>query len=197
MRRALFGLLSACVLAACRAPDLPKLGAVPAFALRDQGGQTVTAASLRGQPFVANFVFTRCPDVCPLLTSKLAGVRQRLVADRVRVRYVSFSVDPANDTPEVLAAYAREHHVDFDDWRFLTGDAEAVKRVIVQGFKQSLAEQPGEQGKPANVLHGSHFVLVDGAGQIRGFYRSDEEGLLTLTRDARMLVKSAQRGAGG
>jgi cytochrome oxidase Cu insertion factor (SCO1/SenC/PrrC family) len=94
----------------------------------------------------------------------------------------------------VLGRYAREQHVDFDDWRFATGDATAVKQVVMQGFKQSISEQPGEAGKPANILHGSHFVLVDGALQIRGFYRSDEEGLLLIARDARRLVRSAERG---
>ena len=181
-------------LAACKMPEMPRLGAVPELSLRDHRGQALTSASLRGQPWIANFMFTHCPDVCPLLTSKLAGVRGRLVAYRVRVRYVSFSVDPANDSPEVLARFAREHHVDFDDWRFATGDVEQVKAVIVKGFKQALSETPGEAGKPANILHGTHFVLVDGALQIRGFYRSDEDGLLTLARDARRLVLAKERG---
>ena len=178
----------------CKPAPLPQLGVVPQFSLRDQRGEAVTPASLRGQPFIANFVFTRCPDVCPLLTSKLAGVRSRLVGDRVRVRYVSFSVDPAYDSPEVLARYAQEHHVAFDDWRFVTGDAAAVQAVIVKGFKQSLTEQPGKPGKPANILHGTHFVLADAALRIRGYYRSDEEGMLMLARDARRLVLGAERG---
>jgi len=186
-------LLLLLLLLACGHPELPRYGAAPAFALRDQHGQSVTPDSLRGQVWIANFMFTSCPDVCPLLTSKLASVRARLVADRVPIRYVSFTVDPATDTPEVLAKYAREHHVDFDDWRFLTGDVEKIKAVIVQGFKQALSEQPGEAGKPANVLHGTHFVLVDGASQVRGYYRSDEEGLLTLARDARILVLTKER----
>jgi protein SCO1/2 len=180
---------------ACKVPELPELGTLPELSLRDHRGAALTSASLRGRPFVANFIFTRCPDVCPILTTKLAGVRQKLVGERVRVGYVSFSVDPANDTPEVLARYAREHHVDFDDWRFATGDVEQVKRVIVEGFKQALSELPAEQGKPANILHGSHFVLVDAALRIRGFYRSDEEGLLHLVRDARRLVKTEERKA--
>jgi protein SCO1/2 len=167
---------------------------MPAFSLRDQHDRVVTPERLRGQPLIANFIFTHCPDVCPILTSKLAGVRARLVGERVRARYVSFSVDPANDTPAVLAAYAEKQHVAFADWSFLTGDAEQVKRVIVEGFKQSIAEQPAEAGKPANILHGSHFVLVDRALRIRGYYRSDEQGLLTLVRDARILAQAGQGG---
>ena len=190
-------LCSALGAAGCKMPEMPRLGAVPELSLRDHRGQALTSASLRGQPWIANFMFSHCPDVCPLLTSKLAGVRGRLVADRVRVRYVSFSVDPANDSPEVLARFAREHHVEYDDWRFVTGDVEQVKAVIVKGFKQALSEKAagtGEAGKPANILHGTHFVLVDGALQIRGFYRSDEDGLLTLARDARRLVLAKERG---
>ena len=187
-------LLCLCALACGRPPDLPRLGQVPEFALRDQHDQAVSARDLRGQFWIANFMFTSCPDVCPLLTSKLSGVRTRLVADRIKVQYVSFSVDPATDTPPVLAKYAAEHHVDFRDWRFLTGPLEKVREVIVGGFKQSLQREPPDKaGAPESILHGSHFVLVDRALSIRGFYPSDEEGLLRLARDARMLVLRSER----
>jgi protein SCO1/2 len=86
--------LGALHLGACKGEELPRLGAVPELSLTDHRGAALTATSLRGRPWIANFIFTRCPDVCPLLTGKLAGVRSRLVADRVWLRYVSFSVDP-------------------------------------------------------------------------------------------------------
>lgn len=180
-------LLCLAVAAACRRPELPSYGQVPAFSLRDQHEQAISPADLRGQVWIANFMFTSCPDVCPILTSKLSGVRQRLHGDRVMARYVSFSVDPVNDTPAVLAKYAAEHQVDYGDWRFVTGPLAQVEQVIVAGFKQALQREPAAAGKPQNILHGSHFVLVDRALTIRGFYPSDEEGLLRLARDARIL----------
>ncbi|HMI92735.1 MAG TPA: SCO family protein, partial [Polyangiales bacterium] len=117
------------------------------------------------------------------------GVRSRLVADRVKIDYVSFSVDPQTDTPAVLAKYAAEHHVEFRDWRFLTGPLEQIQQVVIGGFKQSIQRDPAAKaGAPENILHGSHFVLVDRALSIRGFYPSDEDGLLRLARDARILA---------
>ena len=182
------GLLTLGLLACNREANLPEFGQVPAFALRDQRDQPVSAKDLKGKIWVANFMFTSCPDVCPLLTTKLAGVRSRLVGDRVKIDYVSFSVDPLTDTPAVLAKYVAEHHVDFRDWRFLTGPLDDIKQVIVGGFKQLMQHNPDAQaGSPEAILHGSHFVLVDRALTIRGFYPSDEDGLLRLARDARIL----------
>jgi protein SCO1 len=181
------------LLAACGgSPELPRIAQVPTFALRDQDGATIKNDTLRGQVWVANFMFTSCPDVCPILTAKMAGVRSRLVGDRVPVRIVSFSVDPVTDTPAVLKQYAKERSADFPDWRFLTGPLDQVKRVIVEGFKQSLSPQPAQVGQPQAILHGSHFVLVDRNLYIRGYYASDEEGLLRLTRDARILAAESR-----
>lgn len=171
--------------------DLPKITQVPAFQLRDQDGADITQDALRGQVWVANFMFTSCPDVCPILTAKMAGVRTRLVGDRVPVRVVSFTVDPETDTPEVLKKYAQERSADYDDWRFLTGPLDQVKHVVVEGFKQGMQDAPTQAGQPQSILHGSHFVLVDRDLYIRGYYASDEEGLLRLTRDARIVASEA------
>jgi len=173
--------------AGCARPQLPDYGKVPEFALRDQHEQTVSPADLRGKIWIANFMFASCPDICPILTSKLSAVRMHLHADRVMAQYVSFTVDPEHDTPAVLAKYALEHNADFSDWHFLTGPLDKVEQVIVGGFKQALQREPPEPGKPQNIMHGSHFVLVDPALTIRGFYASDEEGMLLIARDARML----------
>ena len=176
-------------LAACyHAPKLPHVAHVPAFSLRDQNARVVSPAQLRGSVWIANFMFTSCPDVCPLLTTRMAGVRTQLAPVRDQVRFVSFSVDPEHDTPGVLKQYAKKHNVDQPDWSFVTGPIDQVKQVVVSGFKQTLEQTPSAAGKAAGILHGSHFVLVDRNLDIRGFYRSDEEGLLRLERDARVLV---------
>jgi protein SCO1/2 len=101
------------------------------------------------------------------------------------------------DTPEVLKRYAGERGADQPDWRFVTGSLDEVRTVVVDGFKQALEVQPETEGVAANVLHGSHFVLVDRGSWIRGYYRSDESGLQHLMRDARRLLaeKSGQEGA--
>jgi protein SCO1/2 len=92
-------------------------------------------------------------------------------AGSIAVHLVSFSVDPAHDTPPVLAAYAKEHGADPSRWTFLTGDGEAIRKAVVDGLK--VAAQPvGEDQDLASVFHGSHFVLVDAEGRIRGYYDS-------------------------
>jgi protein SCO1/2 len=196
--KAILGIaLAGLLLAGCRgSSELPRVAQVPAFELRDQDGARVTREALRGKVWVANFMFTSCPDVCPILTAKMAGVRTRLVGDRVPVRIVSFTVDPQTDTPAVLKQYARERSADHADWRFLTGPIDEIKRVIVEGFKQGLSPQPAQAGQPQAILHGSHFVLVDAELYIRGYYASDGDGLLRLARDARMLAEDAKRREG-
>ena len=86
------------------AGDLPKLWQAPAFSLTDQHGHLVTQDSLRGEPFIADFIYTQCTSACPVLTSRMVMLQRSLAG--VDVRFVSFSVDPAHDTPDVLAAYA-------------------------------------------------------------------------------------------
>lgn len=185
-----------CLTLGCRAVSAPpSIAKVPEFSLHDQHDQQITAQSLRGKVWVANFIFTNCPDVCPLLTGKLSGVRTELLRERSKVHFVSFSVDPANDTPAVLQKYANEHNADHPNWSFLTGPVDAIKAVVIQGFKQSMDPKGEEPGKAYTVLHGSHFVLVDRALMIRGYYPSDQEGLMRLARDARLLL--AEKAAAG
>ena len=100
------------------------------------------------------------------------------------VRFVSFSVDPGYDTPEVLRAYAEQRGADTTRWTFLTGDNEAVEEVVVRGLRVRMGSERDATG---NILHGSHFVLVDGTGHIRGYYESNPEGLDDLARDAKLL----------
>ena len=182
--RALFALVL--LLAACRPGEpLPSIAAVPALAMQDQDGKPFTEAELKGRVGIVSFMFTSCPDVCPILTNKLSGLRTQLLPVREQVRFVSISVDPEKDTPPVLKEFAQKHGADYPDWRFLTGPTAKLRDVVVQGFKQSLDRG---DGSPHGIMHGSHFVLVDRAGMIRGFYRSDQEGVLLIARDARRLV---------
>lgn len=168
---------------------LPVVAQVPQFELRDQRGELIKASDLRGHVWIANFIFTSCPDVCPLLTQKMSELRTGLVRKGLveggAVRFVSFSIDPATDTPEVLLKYAQEREAHHPDWFFLTGPNKEMERVVVRGFKQTIKADPN---RADNILHGSHFVLVDRALAVRGFYRSEPDGLLSLSQDAARLA---------
>jgi len=167
-----------------RAPALPVFGALPDFVLAGHDGQPVSLTELRGRPFVADFIFTRCAGVCPAMTARLAQLQKRLPPG---VAIVSFSVDPEHDTPEVLARYARGFGAG-PKWRFATGNREALHRLATEGFKLAAMEIPKDQqqaGTDGPFLHSSKFVLVDGVGQIRGYYDSeDTQALERLVGDA-------------
>jgi len=109
---------------------LPVIGPAPDFDLTSQDGKRVTLADFRGRVVAVTFIFTSCPDVCPMLTSKLAQVQQALGEDFGRtVAFVSITVDPENDTPAVLKDYADAFGANPEGWSFLTGDPAALKDV--------------------------------------------------------------------
>lgn len=183
--------------------DLPVLWPVPEFALVAQDGDSLRAADLRGDVWVASFVFTNCTGVCPLITARMAGLRDSLAAEGLlgeEVRLVSFSVDPARDTPEVLREYAAR----FDAgpppaWAFLTGSApERVRQMVQEGFKLSAVAMPAG---PADTLagyqvsHSPRLVLVDREGRVRGTYEAtDSAAVDSLLADVRGLTAGSGLG---
>jgi protein SCO1 len=170
-----------------RAPEPPRLGALPDFRLTERSGRALSLADLRGRPWVADFIFTQCGGACPAMTARLARLRRDLSAD---VASVSFTVDPAHDTPEVLARYAAAFHAD-ESWYFLTGPQKDLYDLSVGGFKLAAMEvPPADQaaGGDGPFLHSSKFVLVDAEGVIRGYYDStDEQAMRALVADASSL----------
>jgi protein SCO1 len=105
------------------------------------------------------------------------------------LQLVSFSVDPENDTPEVLAAYAKQYEADLGSWRFVTGDLEVVRKTSEQGFKLALDGKVTPGAEHFGLFHGSHLVLVDGRGIIRGYYRtSEDQQMAQLLEDAARLA---------
>jgi protein SCO1 len=181
-------LLLLLLLAACqRDGKLDHYGQLPQFSLQNQLGQPFTDAELRGRVVVVDFIFTSCPDVCPLLTQQLAALRKKMPVES-QLSFVSFSVDPEHDTPEKLRVFAQQHGVDVPNFWFLTGPIADVKRVVTLGFKQAMQAEPVQEGKPRNVLHGTHFVLVDRRGEIRGFFRNDAEGHDALQKGVSTLL---------
>jgi len=183
-------LLVATAAAGCkRAAALPALGSVGSFSLTDQAGRSVSAETLRGKVWAAAFFFTRCPTVCPRITRRMRDLQQAAAKAAVKLELVSFSVDPDNDTPEVLAAYAKHYGADLTTWRFLTGDLEVIRKTSEQGFKLALDGKATPAAEHFGLFHGSHLVLVDAAGQIRGYYRtSEDEQMAQLLQDAAQLA---------
>jgi protein SCO1 len=165
-------------------------GRVPQFALRDQRDRPVTDRDLRDTVWVANFVFTRCPSVCPMLTAKFQALQARL-RELEGVRFVSISVDPEYDTPEVLAAYAARYQADDRRWWFLTGPLAEIERTVVQGFKVHRGDPRPSELDPTlvDIMHGEHFVLVDREGVISGYYPAEQERLAEVEAALRALLR--------
>lgn len=160
---------------------------MPPFTLTERGGESVTADGLRGKVWIANFVFTRCPDVCPVLTQRMGALQQPLAAAATPIVLLSISVDPTHDTADVLRAYAAQHGAG-PGWLFATGSRDAIQSLLRDGFHVAY----GDDGPPSGPLtHSDRFVLVDGALRIRGYYHGqDPQELDRLVDDAIALAKS-------
>jgi protein SCO1/2 len=179
---------------ACRPETpLPSLGAAPSFALTDQRGSPFASADLRGRPALANFIYTSCTDTCPLLSASMGQVQEQLKADGLfgeKTVLLSFSLDPQRDTPAVLAAYGERFGADPSGWKMLTGEAEAIGQ-LAQDFKlgRPIPMPPSAENPVINLAHSNRFVLIDGQGQIRAYYRGEELHVDEVLRDLRRLAR--------
>jgi protein SCO1/2 len=155
-------------LAGCRR-NLPSFGTVPPFGQPD----------LAGQPWIADFIYTTCDGPCPVLSANMARLQTRLPAP---FQLVSFTIDPEHDTPRVLAEYGQRFGADPARWRFVRLDEITLANLLTKGFKLALVSGDG------NIVHSTKFVLVDGRGEIRGYYDgNDEEAFKRLEADAARL----------
>ena len=189
--------------------QLPIHGLVPDFSFHERSGRKVERADLLGNIWVVNFIYTHCPDTCPLQ----AAVMAKLQADfrtEPDVRLVSVTVDPTRDTLEVLSRYAERLKADPKRWLFLTGERTAIYRFAMQGLRLPVVD-PGDRARgsggaafligpaPAGahheevsgrLFHSSRFVLVDRKARIRGYYEStDADSLLKLREDMKVLLR--------
>jgi len=146
-----------------------EFGEVPPFRLTDEEGRAVGLDDLLGTPFVLSAIFTRCAGPCPAVSDGVAELAKEL--QRVDVRFVSLSVDPGFDTPEVLRAYAESYGADGERWRFLTGSEEEIHALVSGGFKLAVDRSSDPDELPGMaVTHDTRLVAVDRKGRIRGYY---------------------------
>lgn len=175
-----------------RAPPHPApapIATLPEFALTERDGSTVTRADLAGAPWVGDFIFTRCAVYCPRLTVRMKELRERLPGS---IRTVSISVDPDYDTPEVLARYAAQWGIEGRAWLFLTGEREAVWKLVREGFLLPVEAAPEVEASP--ILHSNRFALVDSAGRLRETYEAfDEDALDRLVADLEAVLAEESR----
>ena len=155
---------------------------LPDFSLTDQRGAPFALSNLHDKVWVADFIFTSCATICPPMTDEMSKLQEEFSIEDVY--FVSFSVDPERDTPEVLSRYADRYGADHNSWSFLTGEKEPIYQLAHEGFNLAAGHRGSE------ILHSTRFVLVDGAGQVRGYYDSRSKAhLQRLRQDIQTLLR--------
>jgi len=186
---ALIGTVTACDRTPAQPLDV--LWPVPQFSFTDQTGATVSNADLEGRVWAADFFFTSCPAICPLLTRSMGQVRDA-VADAMSAgdaALVGFSLQPEHDTPAVLADYGRSHGAEPGRWYLLTGERADLWRISQEdGFKLAVYATD----TPDNPIgHDGRISLVDRRGQVRGVYDGlDPDAVQSLIRDMKRLLNN-------
>lgn len=149
------------------------LGKVEDFTLTADDGRTVRREDLLGEVWVAGFIFTRCAGPCLRIVGQMKQLDEQL--PRTGVRLVCFSVDPEYDTPEVLTRYRDLLKLPSDRWSFLTGDREPLYDLIRNSFHLAVEPATGAVVAGEEVTHSTRLVVVDGRGDIRGYFEADEQ----------------------
>ncbi|MBI4425700.1 MAG: SCO family protein [Elusimicrobia bacterium] len=164
---------------------------IPEFqltAVDAQGERALGRKDLLGRPWVANFVFTNCDGPCPMLMAGMSELQDTLPE---AFRLVSFTVDPDRDDAAALRRYGAAFGAQAGRWIFLRGSKATLYKVIFEGFKQAVLEDP-KAPSGSRVVHSTRFALVDKDGVVRGVYEQDD--LESLRRHAGRLLKEASHG---
>lgn len=156
------------------------------FSLTDQTGKTVTRKDFSSSITVVDFFFTRCQGICPRMNSQMSRVYEKFKGNP-EVKLLSHTVNPENDSVEVLAEYAKRYHADANQWHFVTGDKPQLYRLARKSY---LISNTNGDGSKEDFVHSNNFALIDKAGHIRGVYDgTDSLEVNNLMVDMNILLK--------
>lgn len=159
------------------------------FALVNQNGDTITEKDYKNKIYIADFFFTTCPTICPIMTDNMVKLQEQL-KDQNNVLLLSHSVTPEIDSVEVLKAYAEKKGVDDTKWNLVTGDK---KQIYDLARKSYLVAKDKPFGGVYDMIHTENFVLVDAKKRIRGFYDGTNwEEMEVLLEDVAILTSEKQ-----
>lgn len=161
---------------------------IPPFTFTDQFGKPFSQKQTDGKITVVDFFFTRCTTICPKMSTHMQQLQFKMDDDAFDdLLFLSHSVDPEYDTPEVLRAYSKKLEADTSRWKFLTG---AKADIYLQGSEGYFLAAKEDVMAPDGFLHSEQFVLVDKDKHIRGYYDgTDQESMNNLAGDIKMLLK--------
>ncbi len=140
---------------------------IPPFSLVNQDGKTITDKDYEGKIYVADYFFTSCKSICPVMTTELLRVQEKFAYKNGDVQILSHTVDPENDSVKVLKTYSKMVHADTKLWNFVTGDKKQLYRLAREGYLVNAMQ--GDGGKD-DFIHSEFLVLVDKEKHIRGIY---------------------------
>lgn len=167
--------------------DVKKYHTIADFALINQNGETISQKDYKGKIYVADFFFTTCPTICPIMTKNMALVQEQILDDE-EVLLLSHSVTPQIDSVAQLKKYALEKGVNDHKWNLVTGDK---KQIYELARKSYLAVKTDGDGGPFDMIHTENFILVDKEKRIRGFYDgTQKEEMDKLLNDIKILKAS-------
>ncbi|RKQ14066.1 SCO family protein [Oceanobacillus bengalensis] len=158
------------------------------FEFTTQDKEALALEELKGEWWIADFIFTNCTTVCLPMTSNMSKIQDKMREENLGAQLISFSVDPKYDTPEVLKEYAESYQADLENWTFLTGyDFQTIKELSVKSF-QSALEKPPEGSD--QVMHGTRFYLVNPEGEVVKNYKGVEsESIEQIINDLKVVLK--------
>lgn len=167
-------------------PELPVIAQVPDFELISENGQRFGSKDLKDRIYLANFVFARCPSVCPKMLAELEKIQKRVRGTGKKVAIVTFTVDPENDNETVLFKLARKHQANPYIWTFLTGtNKDELFKLYRDGFKVGVEHNPKNL---IDIAHSEKIVLVDGSNRVRGYYAFNDNSINQLMIDVGLLI---------
>lgn len=160
---------------------------IPFFHFTNEFGKEITSSQMKGKVWIADFFFTSCQTICPLMTTNLKRLNQSTQDLSNEVQFISFSIDPERDTPKTLKRYKAHHGISAQNWTFLTGDEEKTHLLGIENFQIFAGRDEESQG---GFAHSGAFTLVDKEGFVRGVYLgTDPKQVEQLEKDLRLLLK--------
>ena len=165
---------------------------IPDFVFTNQNGEFIKLEDLKGKIIIANFFFTSCPSICPVMTKQMRRLQEMLEVDSNKVVFLSHTIDPENDDIERLKAFSEHYNANPYNWYFLRGEMEYLYEIAKTGYLSSALEDDQE---PGGFLHSPYFVLVDLERHIRGMYDGTiPEEVNKLAKDFKKLQKEYAKG---
>ncbi len=167
-------------------PQYKNIHTIDTFKMQNQLGHLITKDSLNGYIYMANFFFTTCPTICPLMTNNLQII-QETFANNKQLKLVSFSVMPLVDSVSRLKIYGENHHIDPNKWYLLTGNKERIYKLGRQAYFSE--KRLGLQRDSSYFLHTESLLLIDKSGRIRGIYNATQKpDIERATADIKLLI---------